>query len=303
MKKLSLVLALVLVLTCALAACGGDSDTTSSGAPVSKPASSTVASSEAPASSEASVESSEGSVDSPEPPVESTEAPVESTEAPVESTEAPVESTEAPVESTEAPVESTEAPVESTEAPVESTEAPVESSEPEVSEPETSEPETGDSTNVALGIKYDAFGYEVAGGDWPASYTADLTDGVALGEVSFDNQWFAFCASAGDKGLNTKDGVGTVILDLGKETSITKVRVNTLFGKNVDESGVNGPAKITAFVGDAAGNYTELGVLTSNLTEGVGYAELNCAGKGQFVKIEVTLDGIFAFLNEIEVYN
>ena len=85
MKKLSFVLALILVLTCAvLAACGGDSDSSS-------------------AAESSKVETSKPATSKP---VESTEAPVESTEAPVESTEAPVESTEAPVESTEAPVDS-----------------------------------------------------------------------------------------------------------------------------------------------------------------------------------------------------
>jgi len=284
MKKLSLVLALILVLTCAvLAACGGD-DTSSSAASSNKPTASSKVESSVASSSE--VVSSE---------VESSEA-ASSEVASSEVASSEVESSE--VVSSE--VESSE--VVSSE--VESSEvvsSDVESSDVETSQPETDVP-AGESTNVALGKAYPEKGY-AAGGEWPANYTANLTDGVAASELTFDNQWFAFCTSEGDNGLNAPNGVGTVTIDLGAETSITKVRVNTLFGDNVEGSGVNSASKITAYVGDASGNFTALGDLTSNTTNGVAWAELNCAGKGQFVKIEVTLNGIFAFLNEVEVYN
>lgn len=185
-----------------------------------------------------------------------------------------------------------------------SDEPSVEPSEPEASEPETSEPEVDVPTkvgNIALNKNYDGKGY-AAGGEWPADYTAKLTDGVAANELTFDNSWFAFCTSEGDNGLNAPEGVGTIIIDLEKVSDIYGVRVNTIFGENVDGSGINGPAKITAYVSDTKnGEYTLLGDLTSDAKEGVAWAELDCNGKGRFVKVEITLNGIFAFINEIEV--
>ncbi len=159
--------------------------------------------------------------------------------------------------------------------------------------------------NVALNKKYDAQGYKVAEGDWPADYTADLTDGFAAQAVAFTNEWFAFCVSAGDNGLNTKDGVGSVTIDLEKAYDITSIKVCTAVGKDIEGSGVNGASKITAYVSDSAkGSFKKLGDLKigkGNETN-VAWAELSAKATGRFVKIEVTVDGTFAFINEIAVY-
>ncbi len=82
MKKLSLVLALVLVLTCAvLAACGGDEDTSSAAT------SSTAATSKEESKTESKAESKEEAVSSEAPAESSEEAPAESSEeAPAEIT-------------------------------------------------------------------------------------------------------------------------------------------------------------------------------------------------------------------------
>ncbi len=247
MKKLSFVLALILVLSCfAFAACGDKKEDNSSAASSSEAASGEAPSSEAPSS----------------------EAP--SSEAP--STE------DSSAEDTSD--ESSEAP--------------------KVEDPKQ-EP-SAEPTNIAMGKTYDALGYK-AGGDWPADYTANLTDGVAAAELTFDNQWFAFCTSAGDNGNNVVDGIGAVTIDLGEVSYVSKVRVNTIFGDNVEGSGINSASKIAAYVGDSAGNFTYVGDLTSATTEGVAWAELTCAAQGKYLKLEVTLNGTFAFINEIEVYN
>jgi len=292
-------------------AAGSDVPPESSEVESSEVESSEVESSEVESSEVESSEVESSEVESSE--VESSEvesSEVESSE--VESSE--VESSE--VESSE--VESSE--VESSEvvsSEVESSEvvsSDVESSEVVSSDVESSDVETPDVessdipedepveiTNVALGKDYDAEGYK-CGGEWPADYTAGLTDGKAAAELSFDNNWFAFCTSAGDNGLNAPNGVGTVIIDLGANYDISAVRVNTLFGNNVDGSGVNSASKITAYVSDSEnGEYTKIGDLTADVKEGVAWAETAANATGRFVKVEVTLNGIFAFINEIEV--
>jgi|GEM_PF-1635945 len=157
--------------------------------------------------------------------------------------------------------------------------------------------------NVALGKKYDALGY-ATDGQWAADYTADLTDGKAARTVNFDNSWFAFCTSEGKNGVNAPNGVGTVTIDLEGAYDITSIKVNTAVGTNIEESGVNGAAKITAYVSDSAdGEFTRVGDLTiGEAVNNVAWAELAAEATGRFVKIEFVLNGSFAFLNEIAVY-
>ncbi|MBE6692402.1 MAG: hypothetical protein E7586_03595 [Ruminococcaceae bacterium] len=164
-------------------------------------------------------------------------------------------------------------------------------------------PASAEATNVALGKSYDALGYK-AEGEWPADYTADLTDGNAASELNFDNTWFAFCSSdAGLNGLNAPNGIGTVTIDLEAAYDISLIKVNTLMGNNVDGSGVSGASRISAYISDTAdGEFAPLGDLTSTVSEGVTWVELATEANGRFVKIEFVLSGIFAFLNEIEVY-
>ncbi len=157
--------------------------------------------------------------------------------------------------------------------------------------------------NVALGAPYDAKGYAIENDEWPADYTADLTDGIATAEMTFDNHWFAFCTSEGDNGLNAPDGIGTVTLDLGSLSYISRIDINAVFGDNVDGSGVNGPEAITLYVGDSEGNFTYVNTYIPQLTDGIGWEFLPCETQGRYVKLEFKLRGIFCFINEIEVYN
>lgn len=259
MKKLSLVLALVLVLTCALVACGGETENSST--PASSTASSKVESSAVESSTPA--ESSESAVESSTPAESST--PVESSD------ETPVESSD------ETPVESTEDP----------SEAP--------SEPE----EPGEITNLALGVSYDAKGFQNTDEWGTANYTANLTDGAAATELTFDNNWFAFCTSEGTNGLNAPGGVGKVTLDLGKVCTLSSFKVNALLGDTQQSSGIKAPAKIAVYVDDQL-----IGELKteSKATDGGDWYVLNAGAKGQKVTFEVTVDGLFAFINELEVY-
>ena len=134
--------------------------------------------------------------------------------------------------------------------------------------------------------------------------TAPLTDGQACNEVKFDNNWFAFCLHEGDYGINAPDGVGSVVIDLESTYDINSIKVNTVVGENVEGSGINCPEKISAYISDTAdGDFTYLGDLTiGESANSVTWAELSAEATGRFVKIEVILNGNFAFINEIAVY-
>ncbi len=256
MKKLSLVLALILVLTCALVACGGDdnSSTASSGTASSSTASSS------------KVESSK---------------PAESSK---------VESSAADSSDVESSTE--------------------ESSQPEVSTPPVEEPKAPIAVTgnvISKGCKYEVpggEGYVISSGEWPAAYNAKLTDGVASAELTYDNAWSAFCSSGPDDDGDTNviNGIGSVIIDLGAAKKVSGVKTNVFLGS---ESGIVAPTAIVVYTsadGETFGNPVSLTIPTTGL---VGWAEGGFeAVDAQFVKVEYTAstEGVFTFINEIEVY-
>ncbi len=248
MKKLSLVLALVLVLTCGvLAACGGDED-------ASSVAESSVAA-ESKAESSAAAESSEAV---------SSEAVSEDASSEAVSEDASSEDA---------------------------------SSEAETSTPEAEKPEiSGD--NLAKGKPYTVSGSGVG----YQNYTANLTDGNASSAMSYDNNWFAFyCndgASAAD--LNAPNKVGYVIIDLGAATDVSAVRLNLI---NSSSAGVPAPKKVTVSLSSDGSSFGDAVSMPLDAVDGTAYwSEGAIEGNAQFVKVEFTLDGVFVFLNEIEVY-
>ena len=244
MKKLSFILALVLVLTCGvLAACN------------------------------------EESVESSAPAEESGEATVESSASTEESTE-------------------------------ESTEVSAEASE-EASEEETkdeSKPSTTAGANVAKDKTYVISGSGKPGGQ----YTANLTDGVAGDDVhKYDDTWFAFYANqTADPSLLNVDAEskGYIIIDLGEKKDLSKIRVHC--GNNMD-SGVPSPAWMDCKVSDTddLGSFTyvcEVPRMDSQKTEyanGAFWTEADLSGfSGRYVMLNVTVNGTWCWINEIEVY-
>ncbi len=156
--------------------------------------------------------------------------------------------------------------------------------------------------NLSYGKSYDTEGYWIVDDPWPADYTADLTDGMACPVLTYDNNWFAFCTNAGGNGLNAPGGVGSVIIDLEDIYDISLIKVHTLMGDNIDGSGIYGPSKMSAYVSDTYdGDYTYLGDLESAITEDAAWMELSTDITGRYVMIEVTLNGLFAFINEVTV--
>ncbi len=154
--------------------------------------------------------------------------------------------------------------------------------------------------NIALNKDVDGEGF--------GTYTADLTDGKAIDTLTWDSQWFAFCTevineSGDSNGGNSPKGIGSVVVDLGDVYDLGAFKVNALYGQNIESSGINSPAKISVYVSETAkGDFTYVGDLTTSTKDGAAWATLEASAKGQFVKVEVTIDGLFAFINEIAVY-
>jgi hypothetical protein len=262
MKKLSLMLAFVLVFALVLVACGDETETSST---------------PATESSAATTESSAAATE------ESSEAAVE------ESSEAAVE------ESSEAAVE------ESSEAAVEESSEPEEDTTPNV---EPGDPITTEGTNVALNKSYTGGEVAITSGDGTAcGYTANLTDGQASMLGAYDNTWFALWCNRNSSlpSNNAPDGVGTIIVDLGKSTKdINAIRVN-LYQANT--SGIGAPESIVAYVSEDNTNWTAVGSLVLPETTDPAWAEIAVDNAtAQYVKLVITLTDTWCFLNEIEVY-
>lgn len=215
---------------------------------------------------------------------------------------------------------SSEPSVEASSAEEESSESE-ETSEPEESEPETSEeePTTGGTVeskeltdkpsgdNLALGATV------VSGADvnTPApQYNANLTDGKALEEISYDGEWFAYWYNTQDADVESKSncpgGVAKPTVDLGEVTAIKAARINVFLG-NI--SGIQSPTKIVFEFSEDGQSWTEFGsatypVLTvEDTTVGwVGF-EMSKAVDARYVRVSLTVTGAcWTFINEIEVY-
>ncbi len=250
MKKLSLVLALILVLTCGvLAACNDEG------------AESSVAESVEESTATSTEESTATSTE---------ESTATSTE------ESTATSTE---ESSEAVSEEESSEV-------------VEESIPEAEKPEIS----GD--NIAEGKSYTISGC----GKGYDNYTANLTDGSASAVMAYDNTWFAFYCNDGAAAdiVSAPNKVGYVIIDLGEATDVSAVRINCI---NVSGSGIVAPASIKVSLSTDGTTFTNTVSMPIDTADGAAYwSEGAIEGNAQYVKVEVTLTGTFAFLNEIEVY-
>ena len=247
MKKLSLILALVLVVSCALVACGSDEE----------------------ASSTPETESSAAATE------ESSVAATESSDAAVESTEESAE------ESTEASAE------ESTEASEDGT--------------------IVEGGNVAAGRPYTISGSGTPG----AQYAANLTDGIAGEDThAYDATWFGFYANPGmdPSVLNSPEGKGYVIIDLGEKKDLSQVRIHC--GNN-EPSGVHSPAWFDVKVSDSTDvdrfeYVAEVPVKDSTTAEFADmayWAEVDVNTSGRYVMISVQVNGTWCWINEIEIYD
>ena len=156
------------------------------------------------------------------------------------------------------------------------------------------------SKNVAAGKTYALSGC----GEY-AGYKTNLTDGVMKNDLAGDDnatQWFAFYNNGTDASkINAPNGVGYAIFDLGEATDLNQVKAHLVYNAGW---GIKAPAAVKAYVSDDNENWTEIGTLEGSASaEGTAYwVSLNTEATGRYVKVEFTLAGTFAFVNEIEVY-
>ncbi len=144
------------------------------------------------------------------------------------------------------------------------------------------------------------------GGDYSASLTdGQAAEGLTF-DASWFGYWYNDNAEDKASRTNTEGGVGTIVIDLGSVTAISAVRVNTFLGNSAGinapksmkfEYSEDGTNYVTfgekSFESAADGDVT---------VEWVGFT-LSEAANAQYVRVTVTTTGVcWTFLNEIEVY-
>lgn len=136
-------------------------------------------------------------------------------------------------------------------------------------------------------------------------YTALLTDGKYVKGLTYDNNWFSFFNSPDltFEQSNTESGIGYVIVDLGEETNLSCIRAHVCNGGT---AGISAPLAINAFISSDGTNFESVGELPVNLDDpgAIYWASTEVTGKtARYVKIQFNLNGLFAFLNEVEIYS
>ena len=178
---------------------------------------------------------------------------------------------------------------------------------PETSEPaEESKPEVTpdkidfEGTNIALNKTYTLSGLL---GDGYGNYTAKLTDGKAHDKLTYDNNWFSFYnqPSQPEADSNVENGLGYAIIDLGEKRDLTGVSVHLCNGGT---AGINAPHNAIVYVSDDGVNFTKTAELDIASDASAIYwtgAELENVS-ARYVKFEFKPNGLFVFINELEVY-
>lgn len=146
--------------------------------------------------------------------------------------------------------------------------------------------------------------YTLSGGlgNGYGNYTALLTDGKYVEGLTYDANWFAFYnANLPENEINCVDGIGYAIIDLEKDTDLSFVRAHICNGGT---AGINAPVEAVVSVSSDGVNFKEVGKLPINSDEtaiywtGIELKDLNA----RYVKFSFTPNGLFVFLNELEVY-
>ena len=152
--------------------------------------------------------------------------------------------------------------------------------------------------NIALNKEYEISGIGVRD-----SYCANLTDGVAAGALTYNNNdWFGFYNN-GANPTNAPDKVGFATVKLEKEYLLDSVRVNTFFGST---SGITSPEYIKLEVSTDGETFEEIEVknFEATSTSSVAWVEftLEETVKASYIRLSFKLVSTFVFINEIEAY-
>ncbi len=133
-------------------------------------------------------------------------------------------------------------------------------------------------------------------------YTADLTDGLHYENIAYDDNWFAFYYSEGATAdrINAPDGVGSVIIDLGDVYSLNAINAHFI---NIQHASVAETEAVNVYISKDGETYESVGLMQTTDAEPNAYwSFLNIEGDARYVKLELELGDLFAFINEIEVY-
>ncbi len=174
---------------------------------------------------------------------------------------------------------------------------------PEINEPDKVEPEDikFDGTNIALNKDYTLSGLL---GNGYGNYTALLTDGKATTTLTYDNNWFSFFnnSSLPAEELNVENGLGFAIIDLGEKTALTGVRAHICNGGT---AGINAPYYGKVYISDDGVTFTEAGEMPiASDASAIYWTGVSLEGKSaRYVKFEFKPNGLFVFLNELEIYS
>ncbi len=135
------------------------------------------------------------------------------------------------------------------------------------------------------------------------NYTAKLTDGKYSESLTYDSNWFSFFnnPSLPTDQLNTENGIGYLIIDLGEEKDLTTVRAHICNG---GESGIQAPLAASVAISSDGENFTEVASLPiDDYERAIYWSGADISGKkGRYVKFIFQPNGLFVFLNEVEVY-
>ena len=155
------------------------------------------------------------------------------------------------------------------------------------------------NTNLALDKTY-----TISGNGKPYSkYIASLTDGEMATTVSYDHRWFTLYYHASyPADVNAPNRVGHITIDLEQIHSITEVKIHSIDLKG--DSGINKANWMKVYLSNDGTNFGEAIDVTMPETEkNVGfYATAAVNQSARYVRVEISLNGTFAFLNEIEVH-
>ena len=293
MKKLALVLALLIALSCcllALASCG-EEETASSEAPATSAestAESKAASSEAPASS------------SEEPATSSEEEPAASSE------EDPAASSEEGTGESGDENPSEEPGDESSEEEVSVDTTPIDSTVEIDMEGATKDVDEVKGTNIAVGCSYTGAETAVKVQD---TYCGNLTDEICPLELDYNGEWFAYWynrqSAEVEAKTNAPGGIGTIVLDLGSVEKISLIRLYMFVG---NASGIAAPSDIKFEYSDDGEDYISIGTqffgLAGEDNEGCRWVGFKLPHKvsAQYVRITMTTAATWTFMSELEVY-
>ena len=268
MKKLSVLLALLLVLTCvALAACGREDETSSD------------------ASSETSGVSSVSSGAESSAPSESSSAS--------ETASSAVSSETSSATSSET---SSEASSDTSSAPVAQTAESTEGVEP-----------SGTSLASGLKLT-GADPVDTALGNYPGNLTDGVflaEGGTFTFSADWLGYWYNVKDAAVESKTNAPGGVAAPIVDLGKATEIHAARIHVMLGNT---SGIVAPSEIKFSYSEDGTNWVDFGVKTfekpaenDKTFDWVGFTLAEPA-TAQYVRVSLKCTDTWTFVDELEVY-